>query len=175
MTSYYHYTTQVHCDDIQDCGTINPVESNVSMMKEHAGPDVVWLFNEPLKAVPKMMYTPLMIGHQEEGTPPPTIEEQQRMFTGVWVPKTQVEIEVQLNRNEVQRADKFLKKHKIEAQWMSTLETGGGMKFTKQYVIPRAILDTEIKSYRTREDLMQQRTYSYRDLHGRETVKRVKF
>lgn len=145
------------------------------MMKEHAGPDVVWLFDEPLKLVPKMLYTPLLIGHQENETPPPTIEEQQRMFTGVWVPKTQVEIEVQLNRNEVQRADKFLKKHKIEPQWLSNLETIGGMKFTKQYVIPRAILGAEIKSYRTREDLMKQRTHSYRDIHGHNTGQKVKF
>ena len=175
MTSYYHYTTQDHCSEIQDCGVINPVESNVSMKKEHAGPDVVWLFNEPLKIVPRMLYSPLLIGHQEEGTHHPTIEEQQRMFTGVWVPKTQIEIEVQLDRNEVQRADKFLKKHNIESQWMSSLETIGGMKLTKQYVIPRAILDTEIKSYRTREDLMEQRTHSYRDIHGNDTGKRVKF
>ena len=97
MTSFYHYTTQDHLRDINESGVIKTVESNISSETDHAGPDVVWLFKDILQVVPRMLFTFLMIDNQS---------------TSVMVPKCQVELTIGLDRDEVSRADKFMKRHK---------------------------------------------------------------
>lgn len=43
----YHYTTTVHLLNILRNGFLKTVESNISERREHAGPDVVWLTDDP--------------------------------------------------------------------------------------------------------------------------------
>ena len=181
LQTYYHYTSMVHIKEIREYGIIKTTESNVSMEEEHAGPDVVWLFKEPLSVVPRMMYAPLLMGadkmnQQGLGIRQTDNEELERRFMGVWVPKTAVEITVSLPRDEVIRADKFLKKHKADPVWIEVLENGNP-KFSKQFVITREITEEEITGTQFREDLMAQRKHSYRDWMGRDApnAKKVKF
>ena len=133
MSKFYHYTTQGHLKEIYESGVIKTTESNVSVA-EHAGPDVVWLFNEGITKVPKMLYS---------------------QFAGVWVPKCEVELIVDLDKSEVSRADKFMKKHNAEPKWLKVLEKAGGCKFTDQYIIEREIRVDEIVASAIRADLMK--------------------
>lgn len=43
----YHFTHVGHLPNILAEGRLRTTESNVSITKEHAGPDVVWLFDTP--------------------------------------------------------------------------------------------------------------------------------
>lgn len=143
MSKFYHYTTQEHLKEIQESGVIKTTESNVTT-DGTGGPDVVWLFNEGLTKVPKMMYSPLY----EEGELGP-------VPVGIWVPKCEIELIVDLDRSEVSRADKFMKKYNAEPRWLETLEMAGGCKFTNQYVIERDIKVEEIVATAVRADLMK--------------------
>jgi len=170
VETYYHYTTRVHNATIEECGFLKLSESNVSMEEAHLGPDVVWLFKEPLTVVPLMMYSPLMLNANEVNTEGVgvrqlTDNDLQRMFMGMWVPKTEIEITVSLPRDEVVRADKFLKKHNADPDWIKNLEHGT-TKMSKQYVITREVMAEEFIEIRFRKDLMSQRKHSYRDWRG---------
>lgn len=44
----YHYTSAVHLPLIVRTGVLRTTESNVSLFKEHAAPDVVWLTTDPV-------------------------------------------------------------------------------------------------------------------------------
>lgn len=46
--TFRHYTSLERLPTIVAAGVITPTESNVDMLKEHAGPDVVWLLNGPI-------------------------------------------------------------------------------------------------------------------------------
>lgn len=48
MVSIYHYTSPLHTRLILESGFIKTVESNVSVDRLHAGPDVVWLTRDPV-------------------------------------------------------------------------------------------------------------------------------
>ena len=148
MTSFYHYTTQDHLKDINESGVIKTVESNISSETEHTGPDVVWLFKDILQVVPRMLFTFLTIDNQS---------------TSVMVPKCQIELTIGLDRDEVSRADKFMKRHNADPDWIKHLEKSGGQKLNKQYVIERNISVEEITAVRFREDLMAQRKPRYAD------------
>jgi hypothetical protein len=138
MPKYLHYTTRDHLIDIQSDGFLKLVESNVSLETPHAGPDVVWLFSDPLKSVPKMLLAPLMRG---------------AAWTGYMVSKAHVELEITLEKSEVTRADKFLKKHGANAEDIKRLEAAGGYKFIKQYVTTERIPVSKITSITARDDL----------------------
>ena len=43
----YHYTCLHHLPTILRAGYLNTTESNVSLLDEHIGPDVVWLTTDP--------------------------------------------------------------------------------------------------------------------------------
>lgn len=43
----YHFTSAEHLQEILQSGYLKTVESNVSLKKEHSGPDVVWLTTSP--------------------------------------------------------------------------------------------------------------------------------
>jgi hypothetical protein len=146
MPKYFHYTTLEHLIKIEKDGFLKLVESNVSLEKEHSGPDVVWLFSDILKSVPKMMYLPLMKGDSKN--------LQKAEWTGFMMSKAQVELEITLEKSEVTRADKFLKKHGANDKDVRTLEDAGGYKFTKQYVAINQIPVEKITNITTREDLM---------------------
>ena len=143
MPKYYHYTTVGSFSQIAKDGFVKLVESNVSLSATHKGPDVVWLFPEPLKSVPEMMMTYLM---NESGE-----------WTGDMVSKAQIELEVTLERSEVTRADKFLKKHGANTKDMDAFESGGKFKLMKQYVAVEQIPATKITHITERGDLLIRR------------------
>ena len=143
MPKYFHYTTVGHFGDIAKDRFVKLVESNVSLSEPHKGPDVVWLFPEPLKSVPEMMFTYLM---NESGE-----------WTGDMVSKAQIELEVTLEKSEVTRADKFLKKHGASKEDMEKLEDAGKFKFIKQYVAVEPIPAEKITNVTQRGDLLIRR------------------
>ena len=83
MPKYFHYTTVDHIPEIQKDGFLKLVESNVSLSKPHKGPDVVWLFSEPLTFVPKMLHSRLMRNGK---------------WTGYVKSKAEVELEITLEK-----------------------------------------------------------------------------
>ena len=126
--TYYHYTSMVHIKEIREYGIIKTTESNVSMEEEHAGPDVVWLLKKPLTGqVPEMLTGRAEISGRPFG-----------------IDKSRICITVDLPPTEVQRADKFWKKHKVEQWWADRLSSLGGKSKVKDwYVILRNIPSEE--------------------------------
>jgi len=149
MPKFFHYTTMPHLEEIEKDGFLKLVESNVSLEKAHAGPDVVWLFAESLNTVPKMMFSPLMKGDRTKSV-------DSASWTGFVISKAQVELEITLDKSEVTRADKFLKKNGASKEDMKSLESSGGYKLTKQYVTTEKIDVERITGIKTRKDLVQQ-------------------
>tara|TARA_R110000824_G_scaffold238121_5_gene426880 strand:+ start:1700 stop:2188 length:489 start_codon:yes stop_codon:yes gene_type:complete len=123
---FYHYTPSNHIDEIRESQVIKTTESNLHIEIEHYGPDVVWLFKEPLgDSIPNMMKASRRI----------------RGATLI-IDKAQWEITVDLPQSEVIRADKFFKKH--NAEWLLPyLEEAGGSKAKTWYVIQRPIPSEE--------------------------------
>jgi|TARA_R110000824_G_scaffold52052_10_gene144728 hypothetical protein len=120
---FYHYTSEPHLEQIQEDGVINTSDSNVSATTEHAGPDVVWLFKEPLTGpTPRMLIS--------------NIDVKIGMLS---LDKSKIQIEVDVPEHEVRRADKFFKKLGADPQWIKQLEESGQSKNKKWYVIQRNI------------------------------------
>ena len=130
---FYHYTPSNHIHEIRDAGVINTTESNLHHEIVHYGPDVVWLFKEPLgDKIPKMM------------------KATRRFKDGsvIVVDKSQWEITVDLPPEEVIRADKFFKRfHSDDPSYadllLNALELAGGSKAKTWYVIQRPIPSEE--------------------------------
>jgi hypothetical protein len=125
---FYHYTCIEHIEKILEDGFLKPSESNVSPSEEHVGPDVVWLLKKPLTGqVPQMLTG--------------AIQKAGRSFG---VDKSRICITIDLPSHEVQRADKFWKKHKVEQWWVDRLSgLGGKSKVKDWYVIPRNVPSSE--------------------------------
>jgi len=124
---FYHYTSEPHLEKIQEEGRIKVSESNVSATTEHSGPDVVWLFKEPLKGTtPNMLITQLKL-----------------KFGMLYLDKSKVQLQVNLPEHEVQRADKFFREYGADDLWIKGLEAIGQSKRKKWYVIQRDILKAE--------------------------------
>ena len=124
---YYHYTSEPHLELIQESGIIKTTDSNVSGTEEHVGPDVVWLFKEPLRGTtPRMLITHVDL-----------------KFATLYLDKSKMEIQVDIPAHEVRRADKFFKKLDADPKWISHLESSGQSKNKKWYVIERDIPKSE--------------------------------
>ena len=125
---FYHYTCIEHLEKIIDDGFLKISESNVSPSEAHAGPDVVWLLKKPLTGqVPEMLTGRAEISGRSFG-----------------IDKSRIRITVDLPATEVQRADKFWKKHKVEQWWADQLnKLGGKSKVKDWYVIIRNIPSEE--------------------------------
>jgi len=133
---FYHYTSEPHLEQIQEEGVIKTSESNVSATEEHAGPDVVWLFKEPLKGpTPRMLITNVNL-----------------KFGTLALDKSKVQIQVNLPDHEVKRADKFFRKLGADPQWIRQLEEMGQSKKKKWYVITRDIPQSEWESVTIRPE-----------------------
>lgn len=52
VRTLYHFTSRYHLPRIGSSGVLNTTESNVSVRREHAGPDVVWLLDTPTAGAP---------------------------------------------------------------------------------------------------------------------------
>ena len=124
---FYHYTSEPHLEKIQEDGSIKASESNISAAIKQAGPDVVWLFKEPLRGpTPTMLLTKINV-----------------KLGLLHLDKSKIQIQVNLPEHEVQRADKFLRKHGADDLWIKRLEEVGQSKRKKWYVIQRDIPQSE--------------------------------
>ena len=117
MQKMYHYTSEFHWPSIDEVGAIRTTESNVSMTTDGAGPDVVWLTNQ--------VFT----------TPPPYLKSA--------VDKTAVRIQVTVPREEIHRADRWLRSHGASEDWIATLEHAGGARASTWFVVERPIVRSE--------------------------------
>ena len=128
---FYHYTGSHHIDEIQETQVLRPTESNLHHEIAHYGPDVVWLFKEPLgDKTPVMMQSKVQV----DGAT-------------IFLDKAQYEIKVDLPPSEVMRADKFFKKFHDDLNYaellLRALEKAGGSKSKTWYVIQRPIPSEE--------------------------------
>ena len=128
---FYHYTGSHHIDAIQETQVLQTTESNLHHEIEHYGPDVVWLFKEPL------------------GDKTPEMMKAKAQLSGatVFLDKAQYEIKVDLPPSEVMRADKFFKRFHDDLNYaellLRALEKTGGSKAKTWYVIQRPIPSEE--------------------------------
>jgi len=132
---FYHYTSEPHLEKIQEEELIRVGESNISSTEEHAGPDVIWLFKEPLRGpTPNMLICPVDL-----------------KFATLFLDKSKIQMQVNVPEHEVQRADKFFKKLGVDSQWIQQLEYVGQSKKKKWYVIQRDIPKSEWENIIIRE------------------------
>ena len=114
----YHYTHRYHLATILETGYLKTVESNISLTREHAGPDVVWLTDEPDLAERGAAWSLF------KGLPSP-------------VDKTEVRLSVEVEDAIPWRS--FARHHKIKLDWYATLNEAGGGAANHWYVVPRRI------------------------------------
>ena len=174
---FYHYTCLEHLEEIVGSGYLKLCESNavppsyvvdtpdgLAVTQEYVeakeagdlptddnamqGPTVVWLFKKPVT-----------------GRGPTMLQSQSMAYiNGQYIPvtvdKTRVEITVDVPADEVQRADKFFKKHKTPEWWLKILEAAGGSsKLRDWYVIERIVPSEEwleIKDRYNNKDAIKQ-------------------
>ena len=125
---FYHYTCLEHLEEIVGSGYLKLCESNAIPPSYVVETTVVWLYKKPVTGRgPTMLQTQSMAYIDGKYLP-------------VTVDKTRVEITVDVPASEVQRADKFFKRHKTPAWWLKILEAAGGSsKLRDWYVIERII------------------------------------
>jgi hypothetical protein len=100
----YHYTSIERWRLIAESGRLNTTESNLSLHRVHAGPDVVWLTTDP----------DCQHGHGLR----PTLDG---------TDKTRVRISVDLPNRDVDKWREWATRRRIDREWMRTLiETAGG-------------------------------------------------
>jgi hypothetical protein len=117
----YHYTCTRHLPKILEDGFLKTVESNVSLKREHAGPDVVWLTDEDDLQQPDRYpgwATPLAL-----------------------VDKTGVRFTVEIEDAIPWRS--FARHHKVQMLVYATLNDTGSNAADHWYVVPRQIPRTE--------------------------------
>lgn len=122
----YHYTSLMHWRSIKRDGYIDVTESNVDILRDHAGPDVVWLTNESYDSTPPMLAS--------------------------IVDKTAVRILVEVPDDEVHRADTWMLEHGADPEWIAILERAGGSSATTWYVVERPIHHDEWYDVEFKED-----------------------
>ncbi|WP_427129319.1 hypothetical protein [Pseudarthrobacter sp. S9] len=97
----YHFTSTTHLPRILESGYLKTVESNVSLKREHAGPDVVWLTTK----------TSADGGHGLQGSA---------------VDKTAIRFTVDLDKRAVHKWKEWAKRQGSNEQVMDTLSRAGG-------------------------------------------------
>lgn len=107
MKRLYHYTSIQRWERIEAAGHLRRTESNLSLTKPHAGPDVVWLTTDPDCAhghgLPKLAESP-------DGTD-----------------KTRVRITVELVNRDVHKWREWAVRRGIADSWLRGLvEASGG-------------------------------------------------
>ena len=100
MTVLYHYTSTLHLPHIVEAGFLKTTESNVSITREHAGPDVVWALD-----------TDWMPG----GNLP----------HGLWPVKTQIRFKFLATKRAIRWRD-WEWTAKMDPDWQETMITAGG-------------------------------------------------
>lgn len=127
----YHFTSLHHLPAILRLGILTTTESNVSPMRAHAGPDVVWLTKDEDPAAGDLEWASL----------------------SVW-DKTEVRFTVDLNRRNAKEWLSWSTERGMKKYWRDALiKTGGGMHAARGwYVATRPILQSEWKAVHVRTD-----------------------
>lgn len=100
----YHFTARAHLDSILADGFLDVTESNVSMRREHAGPDVVWLTTNPDPSAHDHGLTARMNG----------------------VSKKAIRFAVKVDRRAAHKWRDWATRHGIDRGWLTTLAKVGG-------------------------------------------------
>jgi hypothetical protein len=98
----YHFTSEVHLPRILEAGRLEVTESNVDPFRAHAGPDVVWLTDEPDPA------------------------RHEQWARGPVVDKLAVRFTVEVPRGRMMSWAAFSHRHRVSAVWRAALERSGG-------------------------------------------------
>lgn len=112
----YHYTCLEHWKRIKAEGRIRTTESNLSMVTPHAGPDVVWLTDDP---------NPM----------------KQEWKMGSAFDKSRVKITVAIN--DAKKWRRWATSKGINFVWMKALDITGGGNSGRWYIAEREIPATE--------------------------------
>jgi hypothetical protein len=140
----YHYTSIERWRLIADAGRLTTTESNVSITREHAGPDVVWLTTD----------SDCQHGHGIQTTLDGT-------------DKTRVRIAVELTNRDVHKWGEWAHRHGIDPAWRRNMieaaEGGAGTWRVVEKPIPAAqwveVTDREDDTVLWRRDTVR----SYQD------------
>lgn len=97
----FHYTSEHHLPLILESGLLRTTESNVSMTKSHAGPDVVWLTARD----------DVTSGNGLEGSA---------------IDKFAIRFTVKLDKRVVSKWHAWGKGRGMDPEWMSILASSGG-------------------------------------------------
>lgn len=97
----YHFTTAVHVPAILESRYLKAVESNVSLKREHAGPDVVWLTTSPTAEA----------GHGLQGS---------------YADKTEIRFTVEVDKRAVHKWREWAKARGSSQEVMTILARAGG-------------------------------------------------
>jgi hypothetical protein len=116
----YHFTCIEHLPKIEASGFIKVVESNISMRRPHAGPDVVWLTSDP---------------HRNADS---------HGLAGSKVDKTAVRITVDVPESEVRAWIPWSRQRYITKAWASALEAG--KRPDQWFVVERPVTRDEWKA-----------------------------
>jgi hypothetical protein len=115
----YHFTSFDRLALIQASGYLRVTESNVSASTPHAGPDVVWLTDEPEPTSGSLL-----------GLGPRGVED-----------KIEVRIAVDLDHGEVEWWSDFADRFNVERSWRRALKRG--RKWQSFWVVRRPIAVSE--------------------------------
>ena len=104
----WHFTSSHHLPSILREGVLRVTESNVSITEDHAGPDVVWLLDQPVADAPHGL-------------------------DGGALDKREVRFEV---RTQAVRWTDWIKTQPIEQVWLAALlRAGGGIEAARHWYI----------------------------------------
>lgn len=108
----FHYTSVCHREAIERTGVLRTTESNLSRTRPHAGPDVLWLTDDP---------APTELGHGLSSSYAPLGGGVQESFP---LSKTAVRFVVDLPDGEVHRWVDWSRERGITKRWARDLEDG---------------------------------------------------
>lgn len=107
----YHFTHRLHLATILEEGRLRTTESNISIAKPHAGPDVVWLFDTP-------------------DVPEATTDG------SLYAEKRRVRFTVNLPKAHVQKWSRWAPVRDMDPLWKAAfLQAGGGMDAARHWWI----------------------------------------
>lgn len=115
----YHYTSPDHLPLILRSGLLKPTESNVSLTRPHAGPDVVWTTTDP----------------EPDGDP--------KWAANSFHDKGAIRFTLNLPRRAAQPWSDWAARQGMQSDWKRSLIRTGGPGWRRWHVVQRAILASE--------------------------------
>jgi len=101
MVTLYHFTSELHLPLILEGGSLYTTESNISLRKPHAGPDVVWLTT-----------------HQAA--------DARHGLHHSFVDKTRIRFTVSFRARDVHKWRPWARSHGVDPRWLDALAVSGG-------------------------------------------------